>query len=71
MSTPIMPVERKAADDVRELIQSVSGLLGVVYVEVGRFRDGDRSAAERASDAFDAAMSSLESVRDLMRRLTS
>jgi hypothetical protein len=71
MSRPF-PGERKAAADAQVLLQDTSGLLGVCYSELDRFKDdGEREAAERAWQALDGIVGNLGGVRALMRSLRS
>jgi hypothetical protein len=65
----IFPNERADAAAARRLLESVSGLVGACYSELGRFEDGDREAAGRAAEVLDVARGHLETVSELLRRL--
>ena len=66
----ILPIERRVAEDGRQLLQSASRLVATTYTELGRYQDGDRESADRAHETLNAAMSALESARDLMQHLS-
>jgi hypothetical protein len=65
MSAPVMPSDRRTAEEAKRLLQEIAGPISAVYRELLRLQDGDADAAGRVSELVGALFDQVGHLRDL------
>jgi hypothetical protein len=69
MEEQVLPAERRAADDGMRMLQEIAPTVSVLYAELVRFQDGERSAAGRARQLLQALRGQVRDLGEVTTRL--